>query len=173
MNRQDKQLIINNIKSEFSNYSTSFIVGVKGLTVAYIQNLRKNLTSKGAKLKVAKNTLIKKATEDLNLSPDLEQYFKKQIAIVFAKDDITEIAKILSKAAKENNNLTLVAGSMDNQVLNKNQIEFLASLPPKDVLRAQVVGTIQAPIRALATVLNQTILKLLFAIQEIAKKKEV
>jgi len=173
MNRQDKQLIINNIKSEFSNYNTSFIVGVKGLTVAYIQSLRKSLKSKGAKFKVAKNTLIKKAASELNLSTDLEKYFKQQIAIVFVKDDITEVAKILSKAAKENNNLTLVAGAMESQILNKNQIEFLASLPSKDVLRAQVIGTVQAPIRALATVLNQTILKLLFAIKEIAKKKEI
>lgn len=173
MNRQEKQLIIDNIKSEFNSHNTSFIVGTQGLTVAYIQSLRRSLSSKGAKFKVAKNTLIKKAVQNLDLSSELDRYFRHQIAIVFAKDDVTEVAKILSKAAKENKNLTLVAGSMENQVIVKDQIEFLALLPSKDILRAQVVGTIQAPIRSLAVVLGQTIVKLLLAIKEIAKKKEV
>ncbi|MCK9543018.1 MAG: 50S ribosomal protein L10 [Novosphingobium sp.] len=171
MNRQDKQLIIENIKNEFNNSSTSFIVGMQGLTVANVQDLRRSLQSKGAKFKVAKNTLLKKAAQDLNLPANLDEHFKKQIAVVFAKDDIAEVAKILSKAAKSNNKLVLIAGSLDNRMLNTSQIEFLASLPPQDVLRAQVVGTIQAPIRGLATVLNQTILKLLFAIKAIAEKK--
>lgn len=170
MNRQDKQLIINNIKDEFGQYSSSFIVEVQGLTVAYIQNLKKDLKVKGAKLKVAKNTLIKKAVKDLDLDY-LEKYLKKQVAIVFAKEDVAQIAKILSNASKKNNNLTLIAGSLENRLIDKNQIEFLASLPSENVLRAQVIGTIQAPIKSLVVVLNQTILKLLFAIKEIAKKQ--
>lgn len=172
MNRQEKQLIINHIKNEFEDSNSSFIVGMQGLTVDSVQQLRKSLRAEGAKLKVAKNTLLKRATQDLNLAIDIAPYFKQQIAVIFAKDNAPEIAKIISKASKENKNLTLVAGTIDNKVINKPQIEFLASLPSKDVLRAQVIGTIQAPITGLATVLNQTILKLLFALKQIAEKQE-
>ena len=172
MNRQEKQLVINNLRDEFNLYSSSFIIGTQGLTVEDIQSLKKELRLKGAKLKVAKNTLLKRAIDDKEILDKLAPYFKNQVAIVFVKDDVSDIAKIIRDISQKNSNLSIVAGSVENKVLNKEQVEYLASLPSKDILRAKLIATIKSPLFRLVNVLNQPILKLALLLNKIADNKK-
>lgn len=172
MNRQEKQSIIESIKNDYNTSQSSFIVGVKGITVEAVQLLRKDLRLKGSKLKVAKNTFLKIATSDMTGINDLAPYFKEQIAIVFVPEETTAVAKILFKASKENANLILVAGSLKDKVIGKSQIEFLATLPAREVLLGTLCGTLKAPVSGLVSVLNQLVLRLLWVLKQAAESKK-
>lgn len=172
MNRNEKQIIVDSLKESFKNSQASFIVGVKGLTVEAVQGLRKGLYTKGGTLKVAKNTLLKRATDDMQGLSDLAPYFKEQVAIVFANKETPDIAKLLFNIAKENERFTIVAGSLNYKMISKEQIERLALLPAREVLLAQVCGTLNAPIASYIRILNQLILRLLWVLKQAAEKQQ-
>lgn len=172
MNRQEKQLVIESVKNDFAASQATFIIGVQGITVESMQGLKKNIRAKGGKVKVAKNTFLKIALNNLSGMSELQPYFKNQIAIVFAGSESPAVAKILTDSAKEIENLKIIAGSLTNRLIDKSQIEALASLPSREVLLAQVLGTLKAPVSGLANVLNQLTLRLLFALKEVANKKQ-
>lgn len=155
MNRQDKQLIIESLKSDFAQSKSSFLVGVHGMTVDQIQALRKTLRKEGGSMKVAKNTLVKIAADGMPGIQELEPYFKDQVALVFSFDKVTAIAKILSDFSKEHEKLQLVAGCLDEKLIDKNKITYLASLPSKEVLMAQLCGLLQSPVVRLAWIMKQ------------------
>jgi large subunit ribosomal protein L10 len=171
MNRKEKQLVIDEVRNDFEQSQASFLIGVEGMTVHDLQGLRKGLYEKGARLKVAKNTLLKIATQDLQGLNELAPHFKDQIAIVFAKEETPEVAKIIFNISKANERLKIVAGALDKKVINKSEIEFLAALPSREVLLAQVCGTLKAPISGLVSVLNQLILRPLWVLKQISEKK--
>lgn len=171
MNRQEKSQVIDVLKRDFRSAEASFVLGVKGLTVSEVQNLRKDLHVKESEYKVAKNTLLKLAVQDMGNLKDLSPYFTDQVAVVFANKDASNIANILYKASKGNDKLTLIGGSLDGKVLTSNQVEYLAKLPAREVLLAQVCGTLNAPITTYVNMLNQLIVRLLWVLKKIEEKK--
>lgn len=172
MNRQEKQLLIESLKNEFKNSQSSFVVGVKGMTVESIQGLRKILKSKGGNLKVAKNTLLRLVAKDMVELNDLASYFRQQVAIVFSKEDTPGVAKILYDVAKQSEKFTIIVGLLEDRIIEKSKIEYLATLPSKDVLRVQVCRAIQAPITNFVNVLNQLMVKLVLVLKQISEKKQ-
>lgn len=172
MNRQEKAQVIDSIKKDFASSQASFIVQTQGMTVEQIQHLRRELYAKKAEIKVAKNTLLIKATSDMAGLNELAPYFKDQIAVVFAESEAPAIAKILYNTTKKQAHLKLKAGALDNRLISAEQIEFLAELPSREVLLAQLCGTLQAPIQQTASLLNQLIARLLYVLSEIERKKK-
>jgi large subunit ribosomal protein L10 len=171
MNRQQKKAMIQDLQKNLETYQSSFLVNVKGLTVSDMQKVRKGVYEKGGTLKVAKNTLLKRAIASKPELSHLEPHFKDQIAVIFTSET-PEIAKFIFQESKANKKLEIVAGSLDYKALDKSQIEILAQLPSKDVLRAQVAAALQAPITSYVTVLNKLILRLLWVLKEIEEKKQ-
>lgn len=155
MNRQGKQTVIEGLKKDFAQSKGSFLVGVKGMTVAQIQALRKGLREHGGTLKVAKNTLMKIAAQDNAAAQNLAPYFKEQVGIVFFTQESTSVAKVLHTTTKEVEHLKLVAGVVDAQVVDKNTIVMLASLPSREVLIARICGALKAPASRIAFVAQQ------------------
>lgn len=172
MNRQEKQHIIDSLKHDFQNAQASFIVNIQGLTVSALQQLRRQVYAKEGHVIVAKNTLLIKATDGMEGYDGLQPYFKDQIAIVFTNNQAPAVAKILAQATKEHEKLKLKAGTLDARVISFEQIEFLASLPSREVLLGRLAGTLQAPIVNYVRILNQLIIRLLWVLNEIEKKKQ-
>ncbi len=141
------------------------------MTVEATHNLRRELYANQGKIKVAKNTLLIRATEGMPGLSDLAPYFRDQIAIVFADEEAPVIAKVLAKAAKAHEMLKFKAGALDTRLITVQQIEFLASLPSKEVMLARLAGTLQAPIASYVRLLNQLIVRLLWVLKEIEKKQ--
>lgn len=171
MNRQQKEHVVETLKHDFENNQASFLVGYKGLNVAQVLQLRKSLRQQGGSFKVAKVTLMKRVVHDIPSVEQLMPYFKDQVALVFAHQESPAIARILNDFAKENHQLTILAGCLDSKFLSKDNIKVLAHLPSKEVLLAQVCGTLKAPITGLAFVLNMLILRLAFVLKKIEEKK--
>ncbi|MFC1841628.1 50S ribosomal protein L10 [Candidatus Dependentiae bacterium] len=172
MNRQEKTVVVENLKKDLLSSEAAFLVVYRGLNVEKMQQLRSDLRSKGGFLKVAKARLMKRAVEGEDGICDLSEFFKDQVGVVFAKEEVADVAKVLSDFSKENKALDLVAGYFDSQVVAKDKIAQIASLPPKDVLLAQLCGTLNAPIAGLARVLNMVVLKMLFALKQIGEQKK-
>ncbi len=172
MNRQQKEQVIENLKEDFLKSQATFIVDYKGLDVAKMQNLRSELRQRGGLLKVAKIRLMRRAVEGQVDIDQLSIYFKDQIGLVFAKEHFSEVAKVLSDFSKENEALNVVVGYLENQIIDKGRISYIASLPPKEVLLGQLCGTLNAPISGFVRALNMIILKLLFALKQVGDQKK-
>ena len=172
MNREQKEAVVADVRQSIESSAATFLVNYKGASVPVLQSLRRALYAKESRLKVTKARLMKIAAEGIEGSESLNDYFKDQIGLVFAKDQVSEVAKELVGFSKQHGALQVVSGFYESSVLTKEQVEFFASLPPREVLLGQVVGTIQAPIAQFASLLNQLIVRLLYVLQRIAEKKE-
>src|SRR5688572_26764440 len=146
MNRQQKSNVINDFKQLFEGSNATFLVKYQGITVNGMQILRRNLRSVNSELKVTKTTLMKIAAQDIPGSEEFRNTFKERVGLVFAKGDVSGVAKQLKNFAKENEALKILTGFFESRVLTNQEIEFLATLPSKEILLAQMLGTMQAPI---------------------------
>ncbi len=172
MNRQEKQVVIDSLSNDFKTSEAAFLVSLKGLTVNQLQELRKNLREKGGKLRLAKNTLTKRAAHELEAVCALEPYLKNQVGIVFAKGDSPAVANVLWTISQSNEKFSLVVGCFESKLIDKDMIKFLATLPPRPVLLAQVCGTIKAPLVGHVSLLHQMLARLLWVLESAAKKRQ-
>lgn len=172
MNRQQKEQVIASLNELLAQSEASFIINYRGLSVAQLQSLRNNLRKDGGTVRVAKARLMKRATEGVDGIDELVPHLKEQIALVFAQKETPAVAKTLHTFAKENEALDIVAGFFEKQVLDKDSVVAIASLPSRDVLLAMLLGGMQAPVSGFARVLNMLILRLLFVLKQIAEKKQ-
>lgn len=172
MNRQQKEAMISLLKDGFVDSSASFIVNVNGLTVEQLESLREKVRQEGGKVQVAKVRLMKRALENSEYAQELEPYLKKQIALVFAHKEAPAIAKVICGFAKEHEAFSIVAGCMESSVFGQDAIKKIASLPPREVLLAQLAATLNAPMSGLVVSLHQVIAKLAYALRALEEKKK-
>lgn len=174
MNRQQKSLVVELFHKDFLTNKGTFFVNYAGLTVGQMQQLRRQLREKGGALKVAKMRLVKRALADVEGVEGLLSHCKNQVGVVFAHDsnEVSGVAKTLNEFAKKNEGFGLVVGCVDAQLLDKTAISRIASLPSKEVLLAQLCGTLNAPLTSLVFGLNSVLAKLLVALKEVEKQKQ-
>ena len=157
MNRQEKESAIKEVADLFKSAEAAFIVNYKGLSVALMQALRKGLSENGSTLKVTKARLMKIALKDFEGMGSFSENFKDQVGLVFVNKDISLVAKKLVNFSNDNPVLNIVSCYFESRVLDSNRIKFLASLPSREVLIAQLAGTLQAPIACFARALQQVL----------------
>jgi len=172
MNRQEKETLIGVVKRDFKESQAAFVVGTKGLSVSAVQELRSQLFAKNGKMKVVKNTLLRKAVADLDGIKDLDSLFKKQIAVVFATEEAPAIAKVLFDIADKGKVLSLLGGTLDSKLMTSAQIEALAKLPSKDVLLGMLSGTLNAPLTNYVRLLNELIARFVRVLKAVEATKQ-
>ncbi|MEX0672291.1 MAG: 50S ribosomal protein L10 [Candidatus Babeliales bacterium] len=155
MNRQEKESVISHLRQSFQDSSAAFLVQYQGLTVDSMQALRKGLRENKGELQVAKARLMRRAAEGLPGAQDMLPLFKNQVGLVFAYGEFPAIAKVLYDFTKDHKALMLVGGTVESQLLNVDSIKALAMLPSRNVLLAQLCGTLQAPISTVARLIKQ------------------
>ena len=170
MNRQQKEAIVQSFNSQLNEAKASFLVGYKGLTVAQLHDLRGQLRKVDGTFRVTKARLMKIAAQDIDGIDGFKDAFKDQVGLVFVNGEVPAVAKTLVKFAKGNEKLDIVSGFFESKTMTKDQVGYLASLPSKDVLLAQLAGTLQAPVRNFAVLLNQMIVRLVYTLDQVAKK---
>ncbi len=172
MNRQQKELVVQLFRENFTNSPASFVVGYRGMTVSQMQDLRTKLRESGGLLRVTKARLMKRALENVEDGQALIPHMHDQIGVVFVLDEPTAVAKVLSEFSKENKALSLVVGRLDRDILDSDGIVRIASLPSKQQLLGILCGTLNAPIHCLAFVLSMQIGQLLLVLKQVAQKKK-
>ncbi len=155
MLRADKETDIKLISDKMSQAKGAFIVDFKGMKVEQVTSLRKKLHAAESEMKVVRNTLAKRAFKG---HPVAEKAFADQLtgtnAIVFAFNEVIGVAKTLAEFGKDVEALKIKSGMMDGEALDQAKIKFLATLPSKDQLRAQLLMLMKEPGTRLARVLN-------------------
>lgn len=171
MNRTEKEAVIQLLHDSLLKNQSSFLVNYQGLSVNQMQSLRAGLREKGANLRVAKARLMKRAVDGVEGADQLMPFLKDQIAMVFSQE-APSAAKVLYDFSKKNENLELVVGLFESNLYDAQALGRIASLPPREILLAQVCGTLKAPITKTVGLLNMLIVRLLLVLKQIEEKKQ-
>lgn len=141
------------LSQELQGVSNGFIAEFGKLTVAQDDELRRSIRGAGAKYRVVKNTLVKRAAEGTAFA-DVAKALKGRSSIAYTRGDIVALAKALTKYAKDNPELSFKAGVVEGKVVDIKQLEALASLPSKEELYSKLLFLLNAPATRLATALS-------------------
>ncbi len=151
--RTDKVATVAEVKSKVAGTSTAVVTEYRGMTVAQISTLRRQLRVLGADYKVFKNTLVLRAISGTSVEP-LGEFLTGPTAIAFIDGDVSAVAKALRDFAKETPKLIVKGGVTDGKLLSIKDLSALADLPSRDVMLAQLAGLIAAPLRTMAGLLK-------------------
>ncbi|AEI46028.1 50S ribosomal protein L10 [Paenibacillus mucilaginosus] len=151
---------VSEVSEKLKVSSCSIVADYRGLNVAQVTELRRQLREAGVEFQVLKNTLVRRATASAELS-ELDEFLTGPTAIAFSKDDIITPAKILTDFAKKNDKLSVKAGVVEGKVVDFNQIKALAELPSREGLLSMLLSVLQAPMRNFA-----------LAVKAVAEKQE-
>lgn len=144
-----KKVQVEEIAEKFKNASSVVLVDYRGLTVAQVTELRKQLREAGIDFKVYKNTLTSRATEIAGVE-GLNEYLTGPNAIAFSNEDVVAPAKIINNFAKTNDALEIKAGIIEGNIATVEEVKALAELPSREGLLSMLLSVLQAPIRNLA-----------------------
>ncbi|HEY7488037.1 MAG TPA: 50S ribosomal protein L10 [Streptosporangiaceae bacterium] len=153
MSRADKAAAVAELTSEFQSSNGAVLTEYRGLTVAQLGELRRNLGD-NAKFAVVKNTLTKLAVRDAGIDGGLGELLEGPSAIAFVKGDVVEAAKGLRDFAKANPLLVIKGGFIDGKPMTPAEISQLADLESREVLLAKLAGAMKASMANAASVLN-------------------
>lgn len=146
---ESKKQIVSEITEKLQASKATILVDYRGLNVAEVTELRKQLREAGVEFKVYKNTLVRRATAEVNLT-DLDEQLVGPTAIAFSNEDVVAPAKVLSKFAKDNEALEIKTGVIEGNVVSVDEIKALADLPSREGLLSMLLSVLQAPMRNFA-----------------------
>jgi large subunit ribosomal protein L10 len=170
VDRAAKKEQVTALNGVFKDANVVVVAHYSGLTVAQMQNLRKQMRQAGAAVKVAKNRLAKIALEGTDVA-SIAPLLKGPTLIAFSNDPVAA-PKVANDFAKAHEKFVILGGAMGKTTLDLNGVKQLASLPSLDELRAKIVGLIQAPATKIAQVVNAPAAKLARVVQAYASKGE-
>ena len=150
MKKEDKERVVAELAERLRTTETLLVADYRGLTMPQIDELRSRLLEQGARFAVVKNTLTRRAAEAAG-SETLLALLEGPTAIAFLESDgdPVAVAKALVDAARDTRVLALRGGMLEGRPVEPSEIESLAKLPPLDILRAQVLGAVTAPLTAI------------------------
>ncbi len=152
--RTEKTTIVGDLSAKLTHSPFLIITEYTGMDVLQFAELRTRLAGAGAECRVVKNSFLKRAAAEIGY-PDLGENLSGQTAIVIGESDVCAAAKVLKTFSAEFQKPAVKAGVLDKAILSSEQIQALAELPAKNVLQAQLLGVLQAPLQRLLAVLNE------------------
>ncbi len=153
--KAEKQIVIDSLLERINNSPFVFVADYSGMKVPEFAELRNRLRNAGSEFHVDKNTFVKRAAEAAGLPEDFSGVLNGQTAIVTGDHDVCAVAKVMKNFAKEFNRPSIRAGILDGALLNAEQVEELAALPPKEELQAKLLGLMQQPASMLVRLMNE------------------
>lgn len=170
---QKKQLVIDALAEKISKANGVYLVGFEKMTVEETIGFRRKLKEKGLEYVVAKNTLIRRAFEQVGGEQTIipkADYFG-QSGLVFSYDDAVAPARIIKEVSEKTERPRLKAALVENQYFAGSQLKEVAALPSRADLIAGILGSINAPISGIVGAINATMRDLASVIEEVAKSK--
>jgi len=146
---EGKQQLVNEIVQKLRDSKTTIVTDYRGLNVAEVTELRKNLRDAGIEYKVLKNTMVRRATAETELT-ELDEFLAGPTAIAFGYDDVVAPAKIIADFAKKHEALEIKVGVLEGNVVSVDEVKALAALPSREGLLSMLLSVLQAPMRNMA-----------------------
>jgi large subunit ribosomal protein L10 len=144
-----KKQVVSEVAAKLRESKSTIVVDYRGLNVAEVTELRKQLREAGVEFKVYKNTLTRRAAEEAGLA-DLNESLTGPNAIAFSTEDVIAPAKVINDFAKKHEALEIKAGVIEGNVATVEEVKALAELPSREGLLSMLLSVLQAPIRNLA-----------------------
>ena len=148
---EQKAGVVSEIKEKFENAKSVVMFDYRGLSVAEVTELRRKLRDVGADYKVYKNTLTKRALDELNI--DMSEYLAGPSAITFGTDELS-IVKVVDDFAKEHEALELKAGIIEGKVAGFDDLKRYAAIPSRDTLLTMLAAGLMGTVRDLSICLD-------------------
>lgn len=148
---ENKKAVVNEIQDKVKSSESVIIFAYQGLTVSELSELRRNLREVNSEAKIYKNTLVRRALNDLKI--DIDQFLEGPNAIVFGKD-LLEPIKVISEFAKNHDKANITVGVISGAPADLNVIKEYASIPSRDGLLTMLAGGMIQYVRDLAVGLN-------------------
>ena len=169
MANQQKIDIVNQAVDGFKNSQGIYFTRYTGMSVPQITELRKAFSSNSVNYKVIKNTLTKIAAKEAGYEGKFDELLENQVAIAFSEDPVAP-ARVIKDFLKENEDSLEVLGVFfDGELYDAGKYKQLANLPSKEVLLGKFVSCLNSPMYGLASTLNGSMSKLVFALRAIQK----
>jgi large subunit ribosomal protein L10 len=170
ISKERKQELVEGYADMLSQSQGVILTNYRGLTVSQVQAVRNKLRELDSPYHVVKNTLLKLALERTGL-PSPEDMLAGPVAIGFCYTELPAIAKALTDFAREFEAFEVKGGLLGDKIMSVEDIKALATLPSRDVLLAQVVGSFQTPISGLVTALSGILRSFAYMLQ--ARKEQL
>jgi large subunit ribosomal protein L10 len=169
MNREQKTALVEELSEQIRSAEAIFAVDYRGISVAEAADLRARLRDAETRFRVVKNSLTERASDQAGAGA-LKALLEGPTALAFVRGDAALAAKALSDAARTLGTLEFKGGMMNGSALTADEVRSIARLPARDVLHAQLVGTIAAPLSGLVRTLNALVSGLAIQLQQMAEK---
>jgi len=167
MNRDEKAAVVDEIAEQIGSAEAVYAVDYRGITVSQIAELRAKLRDADTSLRIVKNSLTELAADKAGAA-ELKELLQGPTALALVRGDAALAAKALSDTARQLHILEFKGGMMNGGALSAQEIQSIARLPSREVLNAQLVGTIAAPLTGLVRTLNALIAGLAIQLQAMA-----
>lgn len=171
MKKEEKAERIKQMQVLVKNSSAMFLVDYRGVNVADINKLRSNFRKDGINYKVLKNTLFKKALEQVGGYEKFNSQLVGMTGVAFAGENFVAPAKIIKKYFDESKKFTFKGCYIESAFYGADQLDIIASMPTKEEIMAGIVGSIAAPASGIVGSINAVIRDLVSVIDEVGKKK--
>jgi large subunit ribosomal protein L10 len=169
--RADKVAVVNEVRGRLEASDGALLTEYRGLSVAELAELRRDLANAGGEYKIYKNTLVRLAVAD-GPKASIQDLLTGPTAIAFVDGDVSAVAKALRDFARNNPSLIVKGGIVGDGLLSASEITVLADLPSRDVLLAQVAGAFAAPMQQLAALIEALPRNLAYGLAALVAKRE-
>lgn len=171
--RYEKEYLVNEIVDKIKDSDSLFLTSYLGLNAESITLLRKECYKGSSQYLVVKNRILKIALEKagLEVNEDVKSVLLKSTAVAFSKDDAVAVAKSLIKFRKDKGLPKMKGGYIDGKWFDDKQVEAFSKLPSREVLLAQLMGTIKGPLNGFVTVLSAPMRNFVCALKAVGEKK--
>lgn len=160
----------NLIKNNLKESNGVFIIKHSGLSSPDLSTLRQSLRTINTTLFVVKNSIARRSLKNSGFE-DLSKFIEGPCGLIFVKEGPQECCRVLYNFSREHEQLKLEGGFLKDRVLEKKDIEAIAKLPSREVLRAQLVIALNSPILRLAVVLKQSLRKFVYCLDQVKQKR--
>jgi large subunit ribosomal protein L10 len=171
MRKEVKINIVKELRNIIEENNGIFLLTFNNLSVAEISELRDKIKETGSRMRVVKNTLVKKAVGD-DFPEFPVEVLQNTTAMAYSKDNFIDVAKILFDFHKETGKIDVKAGLVEGKKITREQAEAIAKLPPREVLLAQFAGLMVAPLRKFLMNLRAPLQNYGLLLNQLKNKKE-
>jgi len=169
--KSDKEQLVADLTAQIKESDALFLTNYKGLTFPQLTAVRSEIKSNGSDFKVVKNTLLKIALNNNDISV-MDEYLVEPTSCAIVKGDVAAAAKTIKKYAKEFDKFEIKAGYLDGNALTANDVNILADLPSREELLAKMLGSINAPVVNFVSLLANIPRSLVNVLTAVKDKKE-
>lgn len=170
MKRSEKPFVVEDLTARIKDAKSVVVVDYQGIATKSLNELRQKIKEAGGTFTVAKNTLLNLAFAKTDIDKDIEKGLTGPTAVVFANEDEIAPLQIIGKQAQEAGLPKFKFGIFGGDFLDSEKLLSLSKLPGRQVLLGQLVGTIAGPAYSLVEILNGNLQKLIYILNEKAKK---